>query len=410
MKTCPRVALLIESSRTYGRGILRGIARHTHIHGPWSIFTQERELHSGIPGWLKKWRGDGIIARIENPRMARELLQLRIPVVDVLGNEKYPSIPGFDTDAGVVARLAADFFIKAGFPEIAFCGYRGIPFSDRRELALKAHLATLNRPLLVCSPRLPKRPSSHIQAIEESGVAMQNEIARWLRQQRHPLALVACNDVRAQQVLNACRDFGLKVPEDVAVMGVDNDDVLCSLSEPTLSSIQPDTERLGYEAAALLATLMRGAASVPGIQQIPPLTIFERGSTDVIPVADPIVVRTLRLIRAQLNTRIGVKDVVKMIGRSRTDLEKRFRLHLKTSLHGEILRQRMDRACHLLRQTDLRIEEVAARSGFNTSAHLCRLFQCHLKITPTDYRQAKPQEIGIDKNTSARKTRDRPGP
>jgi LacI family transcriptional regulator len=248
----------------------------------------------------------------------------------------------------------------------------------------------------VCCAALPNMrtftalgPSSHIQAIEESDVAMQKAIAGWLRQQRHPLALVACNDVRAQQVLNACRDFGIKVPEEVAVMGVDNDDVLCNLSEPSLSSIQPDTERLGFEAAALLASLMQRATAVPGIRQIPPLTIFERSSTDVIPLEDPIVVQALRVIRERLNQGIGVKDVIIMAGRSRTDLEKRFRQHLKISIHGEILRQRLDRACELLRQTDLRVEEVARNSGFNTSAHLCRLFQRHLKSTPTDFRHAK---------------------
>ena len=153
-------------------------------------------------------------------------------------------------------------------------------------------------------------------------------------------------------------------------MGVDNDDVLCSLSEPTLTSIQPDTERLGYEAAGLLDRLMRGRTTAPAIQQIPPLGIVERTSSDVIPVADPIVVQALRFIRDQLASGIGVKDVLEDLGRSRTDLESRFHRHLKTSVRGEILRQRMDRACSLLRETDLRIEDVAARSGFNTSTHL----------------------------------------
>src|SRR5208282_3020640 len=106
----PRVALLIESSRTYGRGILRGIARYAHASGPWSIYSQERELHSGIPNWLKTWKGDGIIARIEDRRMAGALLRLGYPVVDVLGNSPFAAIPGFDTDARAVAQLAADFF------------------------------------------------------------------------------------------------------------------------------------------------------------------------------------------------------------------------------------------------------------------------------------------------------------
>ena len=392
-KNFPRVALLIESSRTYGRGVLRGIARYTHVNGPWSIFSQERELHSGIPDWLKKWKGHGIIARIENRRMAGELLRLKIPVVDVLGNEKLAAIPGFDTDAEAVAKLAADFFIKAGFQEIAFCGYRGIPFSDRREAALAGYLAKCGRGLLVCSPKLPRLTLSHIQAIEASGVAMEKTIAVWLRKQRRPLALFACNDVRAQQVLNACREHGIKVPEEVEVMGVDNDDVLCSLSEPTLTSIQPDTERLGYEAAGLLDRLMRGRTTAPAIQQIPPLGIVERTSSDVIPVADPIVVQALRFIRDQLASGIGVKDVLEDLGRSRTDLESRFHRHLKTSVRGEILRQRMDRACSLLRETDLRIEDVAARSGFNTSTHLCRLFQGHLKTTPSEYRHGKSTSL-----------------
>jgi LacI family transcriptional regulator len=392
MKTIPRVALLIESSRIYGRGILRGIARYAHVNGAWSIFSQERELHSGIPDWLKIWRGDGIIARIENRRMAKELLRLKIPVVDVLGNEEHEYIPGFDTQAQVVAAMAADFFIKAGFHEIAFCGYRGIPFSDRREVALAAYLAQLGRQLLVCSPKLSQYPPKHIQATEQSGVTMEKTIANWLRKQRRPLALFACNDVRAQQVLNACRGQGIKVPEEVAVMGVDNDDVLCNLSEPSLTSIQPDTERIGYEAAGLLDSMMKGRPGRPGIQQIPPLAIVERSSTDVVPVDDPIIVNALRFIRAQLHKGIGVKDVLEEVGRSRTDLENRFHQHLKISIRGEILRQRMDRACSLLRQTDLRIEDVSARSGFSTSAHLCRLFQRQFKTTPTAYRHAKSNE------------------
>ena len=181
MKKLPRVALLIQSSRTYGRGRLRGIADCTRIHGTWSVCWQERELHSGIAGWLKGWRGDGIIARIENRRMARELSRLKIPVVDVLNNEAHGNITGFEPDEAAVARLAADFFIKAGFQTMDFCGLRGIPFSDRREAALAAYLS---------------------------------------------------------------------------------DDVLCSLSEPSLTSIQPGTERLGYEAAARLGRMLQGEAAV----------------------------------------------------------------------------------------------------------------------------------------------------
>lgn len=382
----PKVALLIESSRTYGRGILRGIARYAHVHGPWSIYSQERELHSGIPDWLKGWKGDGIIARIENRRMAGALLRLGLPIVDVLGNNRFDSIPGFDTDARAVAQLAADFFVRAGFRHVAYCGYRGIPFSDRREAAFSELLARHGRKVRIFSSRLAYRAPAHIQAVEQSGLAAEQAIARWLRQQPRPLALFACNDVRAQQVLNACREHGIKAPEEVAVIGVDNDDVLCDLCVPSLTSIEPDTERLGYEAAALLDRLMRKRGIKRGLTQIPPRGLIERGSTDVLPIDDPVALRALRFIRDHLAEGIAVKDVLQHAGRSRTDLEQRFRRWLRTSVRGEIVRQRMDRACSLLRQTDLGLEEIAARSGLVSAAQLCRLFRRRLRSTPTAYR------------------------
>jgi LacI family transcriptional regulator len=383
----PRVALLIESSRTYGRGILRGIARYAHVNGPWSIYAAERELHSGLPEWLRTWKGDGIIARIEDSRMAAALVRLGHPVVDTLGNKRFGAIPGFDTDARAVAQLAADFFLRAGFRHLAFCGYRGIPFSDRREAGFAACLAEHGRKAQVFSSKLSHYPPANIQATEQSGLSAETAIARWLRQQPRPLGLFACNDVRAQQVLNACREHGLRVPEEVAVIGVDDDDVLCNLCEPPLTSIEPDTERLGYEAAALLERMMKGKGPKTGLVQIPPLRVVERASTDVVAIADPILVEAVRFIRDHVDEGIGVKDVLTRVGRSRTDLEQRFRHGLDTSIRLEILRRRMDRACSLLQQTELRLDEIARRAGFSTTAHLCRLFQHRLDQTPTEYRR-----------------------
>lgn len=405
----PRVALLIESSRNYGRGILRGIARYTHLHGPWSCFTEERELHSGIPAWLRNWNGHGVIARIEDRRRAVALMKLGHPVVDVLGNARFAGIPALDTDAQAVARLAADFFLHAGFQHFAFCGYKKIPFSERREAAFAAYLARQRKKVLAFSPPLPADSHSHIQAIERRGLDMEMAIAQWLKRQPRPLALFACNDVRAQQVLNACREHGIRVPEEVAVMGVDNDDVLCNLCEPPLTSIEPDTERLGYEAAALLDRLMRKrrlarekspAGSTAGqskavsppkrneLTLIPPLRVVERASTDVVAIEDPIAAQAVRFIRDQVDTGIAVKDVLAHVNRSRTDLEQRFRRWLNGSIHDEILRRRLDRACSLLQQTDLRLDEIARRTGFSTASHLCRLFRNRLGRAPTRYRHA----------------------
>jgi len=385
-KRLPRVALLVESSRNYGRGILRGIARYAHTNGPWSCFAQERELHSGIPDWIRNWKGDGIIARIEDARTARTLLKLGHPVVDVLGNARFSRVPGFDTDARAVARLAGEFFMRAGFHNYAYCGYKGIPFSDRREAMFSDYLAGHGYKLEVFSVPTPLSRHGHIQAIEQSGLGAEIAIAGWLRKQPRPLALFACNDIRAQQVLNACRQHNIKVPEEVAVIGVDNDDVLCSLCEPQLSSIEPDTERLGYEAAALLDRMMKGAPKMTNLTQIAPLGIVERASTDVVAIEDPITVGAIRFIRDHISEGIAVKDVMAHVKRSRTDLEQRFRRWLKTSVRTEILRRRMDRVCALLQQTNLNLDEIAKRSGFSTAAHLCRLFRVHLRQSPTEFR------------------------
>jgi LacI family transcriptional regulator len=385
----PRVALLIESSRNYGRGILRGIAKYSHLHGPWSCFTEERELHSGIPDWLKHWKGHGIIARIEDKRAANALLRLGLPVVDVLGNARFKGIPTFDTDAGEVARLAAGFFLQAGFRHFAFCGYRNIPFSDRRLAAFVDCLKGHGHKVRVFSPPPSFRQPSDIQAVERRGLDGENAIAAWLRKQPHPLALFACNDVCGQQVLNACREHEIKVPDEVAVMGVDNDDVLCSLCEPPLSSVEPDTERLGAEAAALLDALMAGKRAKSEWVKIPPLRVVERASTDVVAIEDALTVQAVRFIRDHVDEGISVKDVLANVGRSRTDLEQRFHRWLKTSVRVEIIRRRLDRVCSLLQRADLSLEEIGRRTGFSTTAHLCRLFQNRLGQTPTQYRHLR---------------------
>ena len=382
----PRVALLIGFSRNYRRGILRGIADYTHTRRPWSCFIQEQGLQDGVPEWLKTWSGDGIIACIDTPRTAKALLRAGCPVIDVLHNGRFDGIPAFDTDSGAVARLVADYFLRAGFRHFAFCGFPGIPFSDRRAAAYAVHLAAHGQKVRMFTARPPRNVALDIPATERQGIGREKAIVTWLRQQPRPLALFACNDICAQQVLNACRRHGIRVPEEVAVMGVDNDDVLCNLCDPPLSSVEPDTARLGYEAAALLDQLMQGRPSKSGLREIPPVRVVERASSDVLPVDDPVAVQALKYIRDHVGEGIAVKDVQAHVRRSRTDLEQRFRRWLKTTVRKEIARRRMDRVRSLLEQTELGLAEIARQAGFATAAHLCRLFKAQFKQTPGTFR------------------------
>jgi LacI family transcriptional regulator len=170
-------------------------------------------------------------------------------------------------------------------------------------------------------------------------------------------------------------------------MGVDNDDVLCALCEPPMSSIEPDTERLGYEAAALLARMMKGKRVEATVAQIPPLNLAERASTDIVAIEDPITVQAVRFIRDNLGRGIAAKDVMAHVHRSRTDLEQRFRRAFKSSVRREILRCRLERVCALLRQTNFNLNDIAQHTGFSSAGHVCRLFQQHYRQAPTAYRQ-----------------------
>ena len=398
MKKLPKVALLIESSRKFGREVLSGIAKYVHVHGPWSCYIEERELHGGIPDWLKQIPIDGIIARIDGRRTARELLRLGCPVIDVRASVRFEAIPAFITDPRAVAQMAADFFLQAGFRHFAFCGYPGIPFSDARCAAFTEYLSKQG-----CATRqfsAPPRPSpvggrgvtlplTILQAAEQRGLETEKAIAAWLLKQPRPLALFACNDICGQQILNACREYGINVPDEVAVLGVDDDEVLCMISEPPLSSIKADAERVGVEAATLLDAMMKGHAINPGLVEIPPLWLVERASTDVVATEDPVIVQALRFIRNHVNEGINVKDVLAHVGCSRTDLGVRFRHSLNTSIRAEIVRLRIERACSLLRQTSLSLAEIARQSGFRDVPSLCRLLQKRQGQTPTEYRHAK---------------------
>ena len=385
-KNLLKVALLIESSRSYGREVLQGIAHYTREHSPLAFYTQERELHGGIPEWLNNWQGDGIIARIENAGMARKLLQLGCPLVDVLGNQIHRGIPSLDTDAKEVARLAADFFLQSGFSHFAFCGFKGLPFSDRRGAAFVEYLKAKNFSVHAFDAPTARYQPTHIQAVERRGVSYEAAVARWLKCLPRPLALFACNDICAQQVLSACREHHILVPEEVAVMGVDNDDVLCNLCDPPLTSIEPAARQLGYRAAAMLDQMMRRRSIAATLTNLPPVRVVERSSTDVAAVEDPILVDALRFIRDHFASGIAVKDVLAHVQCSRTGLERRFRAVLNYSVRDEIQRRRLNRACNLLRETGLSLEEIVDRVGYSTPSHFCRIFQKQFKESPTNYR------------------------
>ena len=382
----PNVALLIETSRAYGREICLGVADYARAHGEWNFILREGDLDAGLPKWFKDWKGDGIICRLSNPALADVLGTARCPVIDTYGHIRHPSIPFIDTDADAVGAMAANFFIDAAFTSFAYCGFTNIKFSDERSEAFRRALGKLADDLRVYRAPM-ERDSSDVTIRESRYPEGSPELVAWVASLPPRTAILACNDVRAQQLLNAAAQAERKVPDDLAVMGMDNDEVLCELSNPRLTSILPDTRTIGYTAAHWLDMKMKGNPGKYRELLVPPLNIVERASTDMIASSDEIFVASLRFIRDHVSDGIDVNTVVNHVGRSRSYVDSRFRKILGRSIKDEIDRVRIAKSFVLLRETTRSLSQIATDCGFATASHFSRLFKANHGKTPGAYRR-----------------------
>ncbi len=373
----PRVALLIETSNAYARGLLHGVVSYLREHGPWSIHLAEHGRGDVPPAWLPDWDGEGVIARIENPAIARAIRRLRAPVVDVSAAQLVPNLPWLETDDDAIARLAIQHLSERGFRNFAYCGDSRFNWSNWRGERFRKQLAEAGHSCAQFKPR-PQSGGDEEYEVEEIG--------NWLSQLPQPVGVLACYDFRGRQVLDACRRRGIAVPEKVAVIGVDNDELLCSLCTPPLTSIIPNTHRTGYEAAELLDRMMRGAAVDTRGYFIEPLGIATRQSTDIVAIDDVNVSRAVRYIRDHACEGIRVKDLLQAVPQSRRVLESRFQKFIGRTPHEEILRVQLDRARSLLTETDLPLTEVAEQAGFSNTEYLSVVFKKHVGTPPGRYR------------------------
>lgn len=371
-----QVAVLIETSNAYARGLLQGVVHYIREHLPWSFHLMEQGRGDDPPPWLAGWDGDGIIARIETPRIARAVVKTGLPAVDLSAARLVPDLPWVETDDEAIARLAADHLIERGFKRFAFCGDARFNWSVWREKHFFERLKAAGH---ACEVYRSFAAAGDVAAEARA-------LARWLRDLPKPVGIMACYDIRGQQVLDACRGAGLAVPDEVAVIGVDNDALLCELASPPLSSVIPNAHRAGYEAAALLDRLMAGQRVAATAHLIPPLGIAERQSTDVLAVDDRDVARAVQYIREHACDGINVSDVLKAVPLSRRVLEQRFQRLLGCTPREEILHVRLARVKQLLGETDLPLYLVAERTGFEHVEYLSVVFKRETGKTPSAWR------------------------
>lgn len=380
----PKVALLIETARGYGRGLLRGIVRYARLHGPWSFYATPSDFEQALPK-MRQWGGTGIIARVASPAMAKAILQSRLPTIALDLREDQLLLPNplaklseIASDSHHAAQMAADHLLERKFRHYAFVGAAGHVWSDRRQTSFCDRIAAAGfRPHIFSPPRRNR---------DRAWEREQTILAEWLKKLPKPLGLMACNDDRGREVLEACRLARIHVPEQIAVIGVDNDELWCELADPPLSSVALNAEQGGYRAAALLDKMMRDRLRTPQRLVVEPLHVVTRRSTDIVALDDVEVALALRFIHDIATSPIAINDIVRHVQLSRRALEMRFRKAVGRTIHAEIQRVRLERAKRLLLESDLPMPKVAAAAGFGTASYFGQVFREAVGMTPARYR------------------------
>jgi len=376
----PRVALIVETSGAYGRKILSGIARYLRCHQRWSVFLEQRELGSRPPAWLLDEKWDGIVSRPTDPELARVYREMKTPVVDLNDLHDQLGLPWVCSDHEAMGRMGAEHLREKALRHFAFCGYSGEAWSEKRQRGFCLTAGVDGGPVPVFESRWRNHEAPH-------GEADLAQLTQWLKGLPKPVGVMACNDVRGLDVLNACERAGLLAPEDVAVVGVDNEEIHCDFCHPPLSSVQPDAEAIGYRAAELLDELMSGVKPRERKILVPPLGVVERLSTDVLAVEDALVNRAVRYIRDHARDGCRVEDLTAHFHVSRATLERRFRKSLDRTPQAEIRRAQIEEVRKLLTGTSDTLEHIAEQCGFEHPEYLSVLFKRLTRQTPGEYRK-----------------------
>jgi len=363
------VAVCIDTRDGAGRNRLHGVAQYLRRLG-WRMMLV-RHGGEAAAAEVARLAPGGIIAYVADRWLLQMARKLGVPLVDTaLGELEVAMTVSLDNHA--VGRLAAEHFAQAGLKNFGYCGVRQRAASEQRRAGFAACLG--NRPLAAFSERVSE------------GESRLEPLMRWLKQLPKPVGLLVFDDKLGERVLTACRWAHLAVPHEVAVLGIGNDELMCDVSWPTLSSISLPTPRLGFEAARMLANAMVGRKIRQPHLKVQPAGVVTRASTDLVAVEDALVKAAVQFIRAQAGKLIGVEQVAQAVAVSRRTLDRRFAGALGRTVHAELARVRMQMARSLLADSSRAIAEVARGCGYGTAASFSRAFRQHSGRWPSEYR------------------------
>ena len=380
MPEAKQIAFAFSMVDPHNMHVVSGIADYAREHGPWNFFADFEGPVLSLRS-LKGWPGDGIIAMIETSAEARAARDMHIPVINISGAMARSTVPRVMVDQLAIGQLAAEHLLARHFQHFAYYGLRGVYYSRVRQ---EGYVSRVRQNESTCSVF---EASSSI-ATRRPWRKRTESLETWLKTLKPPVGVFAVHDMRASMVMDACAAVGLRVPEDVAVLGVDNQETICNLSRVPISSVSRNDRQIGYQAAALLDRLMARKRPPKRDKLIPPEGVFHRKSTDVLAIDDPEVASAVRHIDHHATEEISVDTVVQHLPVSRRWLEYRFQEYLGCTPHEYICRARVEQAKKLLTSRHkLRLHQIASACGFTDTRHLRTAFKRITGVTPAEYRR-----------------------
>lgn len=377
-----KILLLIDFSSEFSRGILKGLIRYSKDHGPWIFYrlpSYYKTLYGekGVIQWAKEWKADAIIARWDEEG-THLLTSLNIPII--LQNYKSRSdyFSNLTGDYIGTGEMAAHFFIKRRYQNFAFYGNKGVIWSQERAEGFRKEIEKAGGNYYYFE-------SENLDGEQWSSSHLQ--LDNWLLSLPKPIALFACDDSFALRVSEICKINNIAIPDEIALLGVDNDELICNLSDPTISSIVLDVEKGGYEAGRLMDQLIHHQREEPFNIVIRPTRFELRKSTEKYNITNEYILQVVHYIEKHFTSEINIEELTRLVPLSRRNLEVKFKNEMGTTIYQFILNCRIDYFTHLLLTTNRPLFDLSIDAGFSDYKNISRLFKRMKGYTPLEYRE-----------------------
>lgn len=383
----PQVLLVFLTRFEESASMLRGVAHYERSHRKWSAFLDDEARAEHEPQWIRSKNWDGVISRHTTPALVRNCAERGIPLVDLNDVPLFAGVPKIRPDNTAIGHLGAEHFLERGFVNFAFAGFGNLEWARERREGFSEALGLAGHSCEVFDVDYPGETTPAWDTKQT------NLLAAWLKSLSKPVGVMACVDARAFQVMAAAQHAGIHVPEEVAVLGVNNDAIRCELSSPPLSSVAPNAFESGYRAAEALESMMEGGKPPQMDLRVEPIGVVTRPSTDILAIHDRCVATALNFIRERACTGVTVEEVLKHSFASRSQLERKFRKHLGRSPQAEIRRVQVEKIRQLLVETDFPLKKIADLTGFEHVEYLSVVFKRLTGEAPGAYRKKLQEKV-----------------